>query len=349
VFVADLLRRKTSMRLRIAFFGALLFGALLFGSATASAAIAFIPIGECRNCTAAQMQTMAKNKMPPGLGFVYDLPAHKIRKYEIYWDSSCVQPDGNGGDASAAPAEANAADACGSFKAADEMTPVDAKVQTIFDTVYHIWQVNPNLLASPKAVKQGPLPYDADTGHNFDPRDVAWEYPQGAYLRFMNYVNNALETQAGANALLPGLGDVLYGWVIAGFDLGALIGGAPGFSFTLKWDIGAPAKLEWCVPPALDCVELDLTPTPGGKVQVAFLGVVDMNTQIYPSESGKTPGDLGSWHFRNGGADHFADGMRHGGVYVPSAPNCGYGAHDFLQITRLGTQIIDVNWSCIQN
>jgi hypothetical protein len=34
---------------------------------------------------------------------------------------------------------------------------------------------------------------------------------------------------------------------------------------------------------------------------------------------------------------------------VPSAPNCGYGAHDFLQITRLGTQIIDVNWSCIQN
>ncbi len=331
--------------LRIAF-GA----ALLLGSTTAGAVNAFAPVGECANCTATQMQTMAKNKMPIGLGFVYDLPHHVIRKYEIYWDSTCApQPGDSGGAIGGQPVQDAGGADCGSFKAADEMTPVDAAVQATFDALYHVWQVNPTLTKAGDAIKQGPLPYDADTGHAFDPRDVAWEYPQGAYLRFMHYMTVAVGDQPGANALIPGLGDDLYGWSIASIDVGVLIGGAPGLTFSLNWDRSMSKRFDWCVPPALDCIEMTLTPNAGHTVDVTFLRVVDANQQIYPSENGTAPGNLGSWHFRNGGADHFADGMRHGGVYVPLAPNCGYGAHDFLQITRLGTQIIDVNWSCIQN
>ena len=41
---------------------------------------------ECVNCTAMQMQTMAKNS-PVGYAFVYDLAHNIIRKYEVYMDS----------------------------------------------------------------------------------------------------------------------------------------------------------------------------------------------------------------------------------------------------------------------
>ena len=71
--------------------------ALLFTLSCASIASAtqtVFPFKSCAACTATQMETTAKNTMPLGVAFIYDLTGHVIRKYEVYMDSTCgVQPD----------------------------------------------------------------------------------------------------------------------------------------------------------------------------------------------------------------------------------------------------------------
>ena len=111
---------------------------------------------ECVNCTATQMQTMAKNQ-PVGYQFVYDLAHNVIRKYEVYLDSNCA-PEGG---ASSGPA--GGAQHCGSFKGADEITPVDPGVQAIFNSLRATWLVNPQLANTAKSTVSG-FPIDSDTG-----------------------------------------------------------------------------------------------------------------------------------------------------------------------------------------
>jgi len=297
------------------------------------------------------MLNKAKNS-PPGLAFVYDLPHHVIRKFAVFMDSTCsadpaIQSGAGGADRQ--PQEDDGGVNCGSFKAAEELVPVDPAVQATFDALYNVWLHNPQLANTGKATRVNPLPIDPGTHQPFDARTIAWDYPQGSYLRFKNYFQNAISTHSGANALVPFLGDDIHGWSVASVDVGVLISGPPGVTFSLSWDRSTSVHFEWCVPPDLDCIEMTITRSAGGDVSLVYEGVKDFNDNLYPSESGQTPGNLAAWHFRMGGGNHFADGMRMGGVYVPWGPACPYGTHLFLTITRQGSHIIGTNWQCVPN
>jgi hypothetical protein len=317
------------------------------------AATTWLQMKECPNCTAIQMQTMAKNSMPPGINFVYDLPHHVIRKYEVYWDSTC-SPVG-GPQVSVAPHDgADSHDDpgtdCGSFKAADEWTPVDASIQAPFDALYHVWQVNPTLAKTGRAMMSAPMPVDTATMHPYDLRYVAWDYPTRSYIRFWADITGQLSTPSGANALSPGLGDDIYGWSVASIDIGAVLGEPAGAIISLIWDRSSTVKLVWYVPPDNDRVEITITRSGTGVVSFHFDGIYDIDDNLYPSSDGTSPLDHGSSSFPHHGGDHFSEGMAHNGVNVPDMPECGYAMHPYQVITRDGSHhIIGVAYSCVPN
>ncbi len=196
---------------------------------------------------------------------------------------------------------------CGSFKAADEMFPVDATVQATFNALYDTWLHNPTLANTAKVTKVGPLPNDTN-GLPFDARYVAFDYPQGSYVRFYNTVNGLISTKASANALAPDLGAYIYSWSVASVNVGALLGAEPGVTFGLSWDRTSATHFEWCVPPDLDCVEFTITRAANGTVTLTYLGVLDFDQNYYPSRNGDPPGDQNSQNFPHHGGDHFDEG-----------------------------------------
>ena len=322
-----------------------------FGCVDSASALGTVNAKECPGCSATAMQAMAKNTMPLGLNFVYDLPAHVMRKYEVYLDSTCgptpVIKSGAGGGGQT---EGNGTD-CTSFKAADLMTPVDATVQATFDALYSVYTHNPTLATQGKTTRVSLLPVDSVTGQPFDPRYVAWDYPQQSYIRFYNYVQNQIGTRAGANALNGSLGDDIYGWSIASVNVGPILGADPAVSFSLSWDRSTTTHFEWCVPPDLDCVEFTITRAPNGSVSLVFNGVLDFDQNHYPSASGTPPGNLNGFGFPHHGGDHFAGGMEHGsGIQVPDQPECGYAMHPFMTTMRDASgHFWGAVYSCVPN
>lgn len=325
---------------------------IISSASAAHATQTVFPVRECPNCTETQMRNMAKNG-PVGISFVYDLPRHVMHKYETYWDSSCG-PQPSGGDSANAIGHGQtkgAQPSCGSFKVAVLEDPVDPDVQATFDALYRVYTYNRPLVTQSKATRVAVLPNDPDTGHPFDPQNIAWEYPQGSYIRFRNVVTGLLGSQSSANAFVPYLGDDIYGWSISGFSVEVTVSAPPGGGITgsLHWDRNSGVLLDLCTPVNLDCVELPISVSVGGTVNIGYSGVIDFNQNLYPSENGQTPGNMTSWHFRNGGADHFADALRHGGVYVPGAGACGYGSSLYLITTRENNRIIFQEWECVPN
>ena len=297
---------------------------------------------ECVNCTQTQMQTMAQNS-PIGFVFIYDLAHNVMRKFDVYMDSSCgsqgvpTSHSGGGGPR------------CGSFKAAVEMTPVDARVQSTFDALHRVYVGNPSIALNGTATRVGALPVDTATGHPFDPQDLAWEYPQGSYIRFIQSVQTLISTRAGANSFILDLGDDMYDWSISSLDVGGILGAEPGATFSLHWDRATSTQLLLYGNTANDCVMLTVNVSGSGSLSITYQGVVDLHQNLYPSQNGDPPGNQGSWNFRNGGGSHFANELRNGGVFVPSEPTCGYGMHEFMQTMREGGQIISVDWWCVAN
>lgn len=306
---------------------------------------------ECVNCTQLQMQTMAKNS-PVGLVFIYDLAHNVMRKFDVYMDSTCgVQPvpqTHSGGGQQVEHAGGGGTN-CGSFKAADEMTPVDTRVQSTFNALYRVYVGNPSIALNGVATRVGALPIDTATGHAFDPQDLAWQYPQGSYIRFIQAIQNQISTKAGANSFIPYLGDDMYDWVISSLDVGGILGAEPGVTFSLHYDRATTVRLLLYGNSDNDCVQLTVNISGGGTLSITYQGVVDLHQNLYPSQNGDPPGNQSSWHFRNGGGPHFANELRNGGVFVPSEPTCGYGMHEFMQTTRNGGQIISVDWWCVAN
>ena len=319
------------------------------------AAQSIFPAKSCAGCTAVQMQTSAKNSFPVGIGFVYDLAAHTLRKYEVYMDSTCGAnpiPQGSGTDGRQQASQPDGTLQCSSFKAADEMTPVDPDVQAAFDSLYNVY-VHNYALANNGVITHYGVPIDPHHNQPFNLQNVAWDYPNASYKDFMTEIEYNLSDPDMANNFEPYLGDYLYGYRMGSFNVGVVISYPPGVEGSLSWDRNGNVQLRVCTDDAGDpgdCAEFQLTVT-NGNLSITFLDIVNKDNDIYPSANGKAPGDLTQWPFRRGqgSADHFADELRNHGLYVPSSGYCPPGFHPFLTTTRQNNKIIFQSWSCELN
>jgi hypothetical protein len=324
------------------------------GASRAQAAVDIV-VMECPNCTATQMQTMAKNASGVGVKFVYDLPHHVIHKYDVYWDSTCAPEDATsagqmsgGGDTKTS----GEGPECSSFKAADPFDPVDPDVQLTFDALYHAWQVNPALANSGKAERRGNTPIDPNTGQPFDLPGVAWDYPAGSFNRFQNYLEDkVLDTPPHANAFIPGLGDDLFGWNLDSFDVEVTVErNGPSVGSTLHWDRNTGLlSLNICNANG-DCAQFVVHISSGDIRQFEYEGVFNVNDQLYPSESGAAPGSLLHWRFdlASDGA-HFGQQLQNRGVYVPIQLACTAGMHLGLVGARVNGELQSTTWMCTSN
>ena len=303
---------------------------------------------ECVNCTATQMQTMAKNQ-PVGYHFIYDLPHNIIRKYEVYMDSTCTPESAtSSGRVSGQHKDGNGVD-CTSFKAADEITPVNLGVQAIFNSLRATWLVNPTLANTAKAqVADFPT---GSGGHVYDASKIAWDYPQGEFRSFQDYLEQqALTSRANANAFCEGLGDFIYGVSIA---VNSVDVGAPPQVLTVHMTLdrqNATVKLKICNSSG-DCVNFDVKVVNGQIAGLTYTGTFDAENMMLPSATGATPGQLNQWHWGFGpDADHFAQQIHdRTGVTVPSRPGCGSDFHSGLVVARVNGVVDSMTWQCIPN
>lgn len=331
----------------------LIFGCalVLTGISVVHATQTVFPIKACTGCSATQMQTSAKNSFPVGIGFIYDLHAHVLRKYEVYMDSTCggggpQVTNVGGGQTSGAGVRGGGSTECGSFKAADEMTPVDPSVQATFEA---LWTVDTHKAALAENGTERTYGQILDShGQPFDLQQVAWDYPGGSYVNYANAVGTALSSQENANNFDYYLGDFLYGYKMSSFHVEIIITAPPGVAGSLSWDRNASIQLNICTPMWDDCSVWQVIVT-NGVLSKTFLGIMDADNNIYPNSNGQTPGNLTNFGFPNGGhigANHFADELRHHGINVPNATMCGPGFHPFLTTTRMNGTIIFQSWTC---
>jgi hypothetical protein len=326
---------------------------LLSSAPTARSTQTVAVMRECPNCTEAQMRNMAKAANPLGVKFIYDLPHHVIHRYLVYMDSDC-RPEGPGIKNSVNVGSGGETDSgndtdCGSYREADLIDPVDPGVMGTFNGLYSAWQANLTLATTGDLTRVGSLPNDPLLGQPYKPHEIAWDYPQGKYDEFMNTLTQVLLTKNSANGFAPGLGDMIYVWAMPSFSQTLNISGQPGLAVTLAWDRSSTVTLHMCVAPEMDCVNVKITMSATGVQDIEYKGTTDFNHNLYPSENGTAPGNMGSWHFRNGGGAHFGNEMRQGGVDVPTPPTCGYAMHLFIQISRVGGRIFSVDQYCVAN
>ena len=315
------------------------------GSAGAAQTVAVMT--ECVNCSAIQMQAMAKNQ-PIGYHYVYDVSHNVIRKYEVYWDSTCAQQpviqSGTGGG----QAEDGISTDCGSSKAADEMTPVDTDIQNIFNSLHSVWLVNPTLANKAKAIRQS-VPVNPNTGQPFNLPRAAWDWPSGEGKDLRDYLRDVvLSSKNSANAFVPGLGDMIYGVSLK--VTSASIGTPPNvLQVTVALDrSNAIIHFEICNANG-DCAELDANTSDGAIASVTFNGVYATDNMQYPSHNGQAPGQGTFWHFGLGtDADHFAQQLHNNsGVALPVRPGCGAAFQYGITVARVNGVVDSSTWSCI--
>lgn len=307
---------------------------------------------ECPNCTAAQMQTTAKN-LSVGYHFVYSLQQNVIRKYEVYLDSDCLIDPGDSEATAKANDEPQAQSGneinCGSFKAADQVTPVDPEVQAIFNSLRAAWLASPTLVTTQKAVVLTP-PINPNKGQPFNIPKVGWEYDQGEYEDMREYLDSVLTSRGAANALSPGLGDFIHGVSLAvdSVDLGSPPN-VLSVHIVLDYNTGM-VKIDICNAD-LDCAKWTVTVIGGHITNIHFNGAYDKRNMQYPSQSGASPGGNNSWHWMHGSdADHFAQQIHNNsGVPVPIRAGCGSSFHSGLVVARVNGVVNSMTWQCIPN
>jgi hypothetical protein len=292
---------------------------------------------------------MAKNS-PVGYAFIYDLPPNIIRKYEVYMDSTCgTQPvirSGTGGGEHVQSGGGNVD--CGSFKAADELSPVDPEVQAIFNSLRSVWLVNPTLANTAVAIRSDP-PTNPNTGQPFDLPRAAWDWPSGEGEDLVEYLrDNVLASRVLANQFVPGLGDMIYGVSIAVSDV--QIGSPPNvLTVNVALDRAySTIHLTICNPNG-DCAKVDVKVVNGQVDSVVFNGVYGSDNMQYPSHNGLAPGQGTSWHWSLGtDADHFAQQLhRVSNVFIPTRPGCGSDFHPGLVIARVNGSVDSASWQCL--
>lgn len=307
-----------------------------------------VPMTECVNCTQAQMLAKAKNHAP-GIVFIYDLAHDVIRKFEAFSDSTCgTGPVTESSDDAPQQLQdgGNSGVDCGSFRNADEWTPVDPDIQAIFDSLHHVWQINPALANTAIATRVGP-PVDPNTHQPFNLARVAFDYPQLSFVRFKELIRDEiLITRNDANAFIPGLGDEIYGVSVK------VNAANVGFPEIIQVSVALDRPntiihLDICNANG-DCAKVDVKIANGIVEDVIYNGVFDVEGDMYPSEGGQMPGGTLAWHWQLGpDADHFRQGLLNNGVSVPTRPGCGADFSWKLVVARVNGQFDSAIWTCV--
>ena len=322
---------------------AVLMGAVGCASSPVHAVQTAAAMKECVNCTATQMQTMAKN-LPVGYHFIYDLAHNVIRKYDVYMDSTCAnQPVIRSStlDGDETQKDRNGID-CGSFKAADEV-PVNPSAQNIFNNLHLTWVNNRPLADTQTAI--GTMP------PGFDPSKIAWDYPQGQFVSFESFLRNQVfNTKANANAFAQSMGDFIFG---VSFAVNSVDVGNPPQVLLVHITLDrndATVYLKICDNTDV-CVTYDIKILNGQISQMIYKGTFDSENMMLPSQSGATPGQLLGWHWQHASdGDHFADMLhQRSGLPVPQHQGCGSDFHYALQVARVNGVVDSMSWSCIPN
>ena len=324
--------------------------ALLLSSCAGLASATSVPMKECANCTQAQMLAKAKNN-PPGVVFIYDLAHNLIRKFNVFMDSTCanqpvLESHAIGGQ-QVQDTGGNGID-CGSFKDAEEWTPVDPDIQNIFNSLRTVWLVNPTLANTAKGTTANP-PIDPNTHQPFNLAKVAFDFPQGSFVRFKEMLQDEiLVTRNDANAFIPGLGDEIYGVSVK------VNAANVGFPEIIQVSVAldrpnTTIRLDICNANG-DCAKIDVKIVNGAIDSLVYDGVFDAEDMMYPSEFGQAPGSVPGWHWQLGpDADHFRQGLLNNGVSIPTRPGCGADFSWKLVVARVNGVIDSATWTCVPN
>lgn len=297
---------------------------------------------QCAGCSATQMQQKAAAQPVltggDGFAFVYDMGAATMRKYYIYWDNSCGAPASPGsGRPETEGASPNPESGCIFTKYADPMTPVDSGVASVFSSMNWIyanerayWNTNTIIV---DISNLGPDPTFGDN-RPFDPRQIAWDYPNGSYFFFVQSLESMLHDEEDAELVDPGLAYALYGIQlpsISGLQIQAPTGSYITLGLNLDFQVRGNTKVEFCDEGA-NCAYVTVGMASGG-VTISYTGSYDGYGQPFPSPIPPKPGSpLWSWHHQ-GGFEPFSGWLRQQNVFVPSTGDGCDGAWTNLVLT----------------
>lgn len=262
---------------------------------------------QCAGCSAAQMQQKALS-LPYGFGFIYDLGSAKIRKYEVFSDSTCsVGPVTEG---SGAVSDGSATPTCGTFKNAYEWA-VDASVQSVFAVLVRAnTERSVALNGHDKIHLRDGFTNDPYTGRPFDLQQAAWEYPNGTFGRLSQAFVNMINTPASLSQVDPGLSDFIYGVQLPSLQglaiqVGISNSGGSGTSQAqLVWDRAPQISVALCNE-AEDCANFTLDVSRATGVKITYVNVTDLAANPYPSPNAGYP-STPRWTWPGGsGLDHF--------------------------------------------
>lgn len=293
-------------------------------TATTTTTPATVPVISCAGCSAAQMQTKAATQ-PVGLVFIYDLNASVMRKYVVDRDSTCSTPPSTEGAGSTSDmAEVTVADGatnagpitdCGGFKYATELTPVDQIMRDLLTSMVNLKRLKPSGDWANGRIGVERFGHKPGTNIDFDPRKVAWDYPNGDYITFTNQLRFVFQDRTRLAQVDPALAEEVFGIQLR-FNGPITITAAQTPTVQVQIDATSTNQLflKICNPNA-DCIQYDVRTT-GGVLDLRYEGVFDLDGHQYPSPNEEIPHNP-LWRFEDGSSEtHFSSFLRERGVSV---------------------------------
>lgn len=309
----------------------------------------------CMGCNGAQMMQSATQSLGLGVGYIYDPNAAVIRKYEVGSDSTCgviVVPEGatpplSNHSVLASPPSAVTPN-CGAFRSASELYPVDASVQTIFDTVAEIYRNWPSLLTTAEEkIYLRDLPNDPYTEKPFDLRAAAWQYPFGTFNRFQGFLQEMFKDYNSLAKYDIALAKLLYKVQLPSGSLSIGFSGlTPNAQIQLNWDRNNTTDVQICDTDS-NCANFKLL-VERGKATLNYINVTDVSGNAYPQPSATYPSDpRWVWNSAKNEGSTFAGWLRNNGTPVNDGigfGTCNYGA--ILTCAWQGYRLIGCNIQC---
>ncbi|MGA9828626.1 MAG: hypothetical protein WBQ57_09880 [Rhodanobacteraceae bacterium] len=321
-------------------------------SVTAHATSTIFHVVQCAGCNSEQMRQAAIATPGFGIAFVYNYSSATIRKYNRWLDSTCG-PQG-APEATDDSTETRAPDgtpACGSYKDAEEMTPVDPVILDAFDVMKDVHQSDPGFMATGTArVDISNLGINPASGSNFSPSNIAYDYPYGEYYNFMNHLQSVLLDEDSASGLDPDVGDMLYGISFHFINPVTLSGIGNPTTGIVTFDFRAATNITLHICDGSDnCADVNVTVSGNHTLTLQYTGSYDIAGQRFPEPANQTPTNP-VWHWRgpNSGGEgaRFGDQLRRNGVSIP--PGCGGGNSDTYLVTQWqGSHLIGAYWQCV--
>lgn len=256
--------------------------AALFYSPAAAAAV---PAEKCNYCTGAQEEQLALSTPGLGVRFVYDLPQHTIRKFAVYLDvpgrfvtdAVPVEPQPTHG----ARVQTSSGVA---LRTLYEMS-VDPDVLSVFGEMDSLYASNPQAFSKVHRVEISRVGLTSgDLGpRRYDPRAIAWEYPGGEALQFLDRLGDVFASPPDTEFLDRTLYRLIHGIGIpasGAYIEGGSGGGTVGANFS---DVSREITVDFCNQEG-GCTRVKLTISSQG-VRAEIVGSRDAQNVPYPQMS----------------------------------------------------------------